>query len=139
LEHGDTKRSDPVPYGHYLAPGEHVGYSASSSWLLQELFLTNRRIVYQRGLLDHEVHSIPLRRVENVQTKESILGQLLGFGSAVVKGSWHACYVFDFVENPQAIQKTVFYFVHVSVNCWFGESVTGRRCRRPLLSGLYRP
>lgn len=56
-------------------------------WLAKTLTVTNRRVVWRRGLLSSKERSVPLRQVQDVGISYSLFGRLLGFGTIRVESA----------------------------------------------------
>jgi len=46
--------------------------------------VTNRRLIFKRGIIRRRSHELLLRKCEGVQTEQSIMGRILGYGSVTV-------------------------------------------------------
>lgn len=51
-----------------------------------EIAITNRRIIYKTGLLSRRTIEMNVDKVESVDVDQSVLGQLLDYGTIVVRG-----------------------------------------------------
>jgi len=51
-----------------------------------EYAVTNRRVVFRRGVIRRVVREIDLRGVEGVDLHQTILGRILGYGTVWVRG-----------------------------------------------------
>ncbi|MBR9678240.1 MAG: PH domain-containing protein [Nanoarchaeota archaeon] len=86
----------------------------------QNYWITNKRVIYMRGLIGYTINSIPLDRISDVTISRSFFESLLGFGSVMIQslagqiaynrrmgaeGSLTA------VSNPEGLQKEIFELV----------------------------
>jgi uncharacterized membrane protein YdbT with pleckstrin-like domain len=54
---------------------------------ITEIAVTNRRVIYKRGLLRRDTEEMNVDKVETVMVRQSILGRLLGYGTVDVRGT----------------------------------------------------
>jgi uncharacterized membrane protein YdbT with pleckstrin-like domain len=54
------------------------------AYLKSEITLTNKRLLFQAGLLAHLSGEVPLENVETILMVEPLLGRLLGYGTVAV-------------------------------------------------------
>ncbi len=52
-----------------------------------ELAITNRRLIYKRGIIWRFSREVNLSQIESVDVGQSILGRLLGYGEVAVRGT----------------------------------------------------
>ncbi len=71
--------------------------------------ITSQRLTIRRGLLSHELHETRLERVQNVNSRQSILERLLRVGTVDFDTAGGTEYDFSFrgVANPRQIVRTV--------------------------------
>ncbi len=76
--------------------------------------ITNRRLTIDTGLMSRELHETRLERVQNVNSRQSLLQRLLGVGSVDFDTAGSAQYDFTFhgVADPRAIVQTVNRALH---------------------------
>ncbi len=58
---------------------------AYNSYNYQHYWITNKRIIYKRGLIGYSICSIPLERISDVIVSRRFLENLLGFGSVHIQ------------------------------------------------------
>jgi uncharacterized membrane protein YdbT with pleckstrin-like domain len=51
-----------------------------AAWLSEEYFLTNRRVIHARGIINKHVIDSSLEKVNDVVLAQSLLGRMLGYG-----------------------------------------------------------
>jgi uncharacterized membrane protein YdbT with pleckstrin-like domain len=76
-------------------------------------WITNKRVVYKRGVLGYKEISIPLERVSDVIVSHTLFENLLGYGSVYVetetaprgRRSSDAC--FEAVPDPEGVQEKI--------------------------------
>jgi uncharacterized membrane protein YdbT with pleckstrin-like domain len=71
--------------------------------------ITDRRLTIDIGLVAHEVHETRLERVQNVNSKQSVLQRMLGIGTVDFDTAGGAEFDFAFrgVAHPHKIVRTV--------------------------------
>lgn len=58
----------------------HLGLRAGE-WWMRHFIVTNRRVLLTSGIVVRTVALLPLRRITDLTYKETLLGQLLGYGT----------------------------------------------------------
>ncbi len=61
-----------------------------SEWLRRvstEIVVTDRRVIYKRGLLSRFTAEMNISRIETVDVKQSITGRIFNYGTVVVRGT----------------------------------------------------
>lgn len=61
--------------------------------------VTNRRLIFKRGIIRRRSHELLLRKCEGVQTEQSIIGRMLGYGSVMVT-TGEVTNTYDYIRNP---------------------------------------
>ncbi len=76
--------------------------------------ITNRRLTIETGLVSRDLHETRLERVQNVNSRQSVLGRLLSVGSVDFDTAAGAEFDFAFrgVANPRQIVRTVDRALH---------------------------
>lgn len=49
--------------------------------------ITNQRVMIKHGLIAIDLQSMPLNKIENVDSQQSVMGRIFNFGDVMVKGS----------------------------------------------------
>jgi hypothetical protein len=76
-------------------------------WTL-EIALTNLRIVMKRGLITRFTHELELKAIEEANLRQSLLGQILNYGTLVVRGIGDVDdLVFKNVSDPLSFRKAI--------------------------------
>jgi uncharacterized membrane protein YdbT with pleckstrin-like domain len=63
-------------------------------WLCINYYLTNLRLIEERGIIGKRIMFIPLNKVQDVACKFGILGKVFGFGDRVCWNLWKNCFQF---------------------------------------------
>ncbi len=76
--------------------------------------ITNRRLTIDIGLLSRDLHQTRLERVQNVNTRQSLLERLLRIGSVDFDTAGESGFDFTFagVADPHGIVRTVDRALH---------------------------
>ena len=82
-----------------LVSDEVILYKARAHWTSRinplvwivlwttEIAVTNRRLIYKRGWIARRTEEINLRRIEEVNLKQGVLGRIFGWGRLRVHGT----------------------------------------------------
>lgn len=81
----------PMVFGTLLIPVYGIGLGilliSGCIWNCTELAVTNKRVVYKRGVMSCDVVEIPLGKVESCECKQGLFGMWLGFGTVFIRGT----------------------------------------------------
>ncbi|MBL3676887.1 MAG: PH domain-containing protein [Alphaproteobacteria bacterium] len=72
-----------------------------------EIAVTNRRLIFKRGLVSRQVEEMNIDRIEGVEVSQGILGRILGYGRVVVHGMGIGRMVLPTMANPVVFRKAV--------------------------------
>lgn len=75
--------------------------------LFVEYGLTNKRVVFKKGMISRHTEEMRLTKIETVEVKQSILGRILGYGKVICSGTGTSTVVFNYVSNPLAVKKSI--------------------------------
>ena len=50
----------------------------------EECAVTNRRIIYKKGIVRREVLIYPMKRIQGIDVRQSVIGRLLNYGTVIV-------------------------------------------------------
>jgi uncharacterized membrane protein YdbT with pleckstrin-like domain len=84
------------------------------SWLVERIFLTDRRLFLTSGLATRRVAAIPVSKLTDVTFERSPLGRILGYGKLIVEsaGQNQAVETITYIPTPedfyQAVSSVVF-------------------------------
>src|SRR5262245_4192944 len=57
------------------------------NWWITEIAVTNRRLIYKRGVIWRQTTEMPMDKIESVNVSQSIPGRLLDYGTVTVHGT----------------------------------------------------
>lgn len=99
-----------------LAIAAAVGLSLIGVWLRWEgdsLTVTDQRVVLEEGVLRRTSKVIPLDRVQDVSTVQTLLGRILDYGTVEIDAAGASgAERFDFVSGPLRVRDQVSALVH---------------------------
>jgi uncharacterized membrane protein YdbT with pleckstrin-like domain len=79
------------------------------NWTASALTLTDQRVILEEGVLFRTTQAIPLDRVQDVSTRQGLLGRLLNYGSVEVDTAGAiANEVFTYVPGPERLRDDIF-------------------------------
>ena len=75
-------------------------------WGGKRYVVTNRRLIFKRGIVRRRSHELVLRKCEGVQTEQTVMGRLLGYGSVTVT-TGEVTNTYDYIRNPMRFSATI--------------------------------
>lgn len=72
-----------------------------------EFVVTNRRLIYKRGLIRRDTFELRLAQIESIQVQQSVLGRILGFGALHVVGSGGSKRPFPNLGSPITFRRKI--------------------------------
>lgn len=77
-------------------------------WICINYYLSNLRLVEERGIIGKRIMSIWLDKVQDVTCKFGILGRIFGFGDIEIESAG-TCgkVIFGFLPSPRKLQKEI--------------------------------
>jgi len=86
--------------------------SALQAWFLRwttEIAVTNRRIIYKRGLITRHTAEMNMDKVASVDVDQSLLGRLLNYGSVNILGTGgvHGIERLERIGSPIALRNAI--------------------------------
>jgi uncharacterized membrane protein YdbT with pleckstrin-like domain len=72
-----------------------------------ECAVTNRRVVYRKGIVSIATDEIFLEKVESVLVNQTLVGRWLNYGSITVRGIGGSWEPFKDIENPLILRRRV--------------------------------
>lgn len=72
-----------------------------------EIAVTNKRLIYKRGLIARSIIEISVDRIEGVNVLQTIFGRLFGYGRIMVRGMGVGEVVLPPVEDPVLFRKSI--------------------------------
>ena len=90
-------------------PGVAVGLLIQQwfQWWITEIAVTNRRIIYKKGLIRRQTNEMNMDKVESVQIDQSILGRMLNYGDITVRGTGTGLEPLKDIDDPIGFRNHV--------------------------------
>jgi uncharacterized membrane protein YdbT with pleckstrin-like domain len=85
-------------------------YKLLRAWIVRfttELVVTDRRVVYKRGLIRRFTAEMNMEKVESVAVDQSILGRLFNYGTVTVRGTGGGMDALPDIEDPLTFRNYV--------------------------------
>jgi uncharacterized membrane protein YdbT with pleckstrin-like domain len=77
-------------------------------WICTNYYLTNLRLIEERGIIGKRIMSIGLGKVQDVTCKFGILGRIFGFGDIEIQSAGtYGKIVFGFLPSPRKLQEKI--------------------------------
>ena len=76
------------------------------SWVT-EIAVTNRRVIYKKGLIQRETNEMNMDKVESVQINQSILGRMLDYGNVTILGTGEGFETLRTIANPIELRNSI--------------------------------
>jgi uncharacterized membrane protein YdbT with pleckstrin-like domain len=88
-------------------------------WICVKYYLTNLRLIEERGIIGKRIMSIWLNKVQDVTCKFGILGRIFGFGDIEIESAGtYGKIVFSYIPSPRKLQeeieKTIYKMVYTN-------------------------
>jgi uncharacterized membrane protein YdbT with pleckstrin-like domain len=78
-------------------------------WKAAQLTITDHRVIVELGVFNRSSKAIPLDRVQDVSTKQTLLGRMLDYGDVEIDAAGASGREqFDHVGEPERLQNQVF-------------------------------
>ena len=72
-----------------------------------EIAVTDRRIIFKRGLIRRHTVEMNMQKVESVDVDQTLLGRLFNYGDVTVRGVGSSFERLDFIDAPLKLRTTV--------------------------------
>jgi uncharacterized membrane protein YdbT with pleckstrin-like domain len=80
----------------------------SLDWICTKYYLTNLRLIEERGIVGKRIIVIWLNKVQDVTCKFGILGRIFGFGDIEIESAGtYGKIVFNFLPRPRKLQEEI--------------------------------
>ena len=76
-------------------------------WLITEIAVTNRRVIYKKGLVRLHTNEMNMDKVESVQVNQSVLGRMFDFGTVRILGTGEGFEALQTVAGPIALRNSI--------------------------------
>ena len=111
MEHGGAN-ADPAVLPSALMAAGAVGAVVAwlRAWMRRvstELAVTDRRVIFKRGLVRRHTVEMNMDKVESVDVDQSILGRLFNYGDVTVRGTGASIEPLRMIGDPLALRSRV--------------------------------
>jgi uncharacterized membrane protein YdbT with pleckstrin-like domain len=72
-----------------------------------EIAITNKRLVYKRGLVARYVGEINIDRIEGVNVLQGVLGRIFNYGRIMVRGMGVGEVILPPIEEPLKFRRAI--------------------------------
>jgi membrane protein YdbS with pleckstrin-like domain len=76
-------------------------------WWITEIAVTNRRVIYKKGLIQRETNEMNMDKVESVQIDQSILGRMLDYGDVTILGTGEGFKTLRTIARPIELRNSI--------------------------------
>jgi uncharacterized membrane protein YdbT with pleckstrin-like domain len=77
-------------------------------WICMKYYLTNLRLIEERGIIGKRIISIWLDKVQDVTCKFGILGRIFGFGDIEIESAGtYGKIIFSYIPTPRKLQEQI--------------------------------
>ncbi len=78
-------------------------------WTTTSFTVTDQRVILDVGILSHSSKVIPIDRVQDVSTRQSVLGRIMGYGRVEIDAAGsQGAEALDFLPSPGSFRDQVF-------------------------------
>ena len=76
-------------------------------WWVTEIAVTNRRVIYKKGLIRRQTNEMNMDKVESVQIDQSILGRMLDYGDVTILGTGEGFEALRNIASPIELRNSI--------------------------------
>ena len=79
-------------------------------WLqlwVTEIAVTNRRVIYKKGLVRRQTNEMNMDKVESVKVDQSILGRMLDYGDVTILGTGEGFETLRTIASPLELRNSI--------------------------------
>ena len=74
---------------------------------ITEIAVTNRRIIYKKGLIRRQTNEMNMDKVESVKINQSILGRMLDYGNVTILGTGEGFETLRTIASPIELRNSI--------------------------------
>ena len=82
-------------------------------WWVTEIAVTDRRVIYKKGLIRRHTNEMNMDKVESVQIDQSILGRALDYGDVTILGTGEGFETLRTVAGPIELRNSITGTAHM--------------------------
>ena len=76
-------------------------------WWVTEIAVTDRRVIYKKGLVRRQTNEMNMDKVESVQIDQSILGRMLDYGDVTILGTGEGFETLRTIASPIELRNSI--------------------------------
>jgi membrane protein YdbS with pleckstrin-like domain len=76
-------------------------------WWVTEIAVTNRRVIYKKGLVRRQTNEMNMDKVESVQIDQTILGRMLDYGDVTILGTGEGFETLRTIASPIELRNSI--------------------------------
>ena len=76
-------------------------------WWITEIAVTDRRVIYKKGLIRRETNEMNMDKVESVQINQSIFGRMLDYGDVTILGTGEGFKTLRTIARPIELRNSI--------------------------------
>ena len=76
-------------------------------WWVTEIAVTDRRVIYKKGLVRRQTNEMNMDKVESVQIDQSILGRMLDYGNVTILGTGEGFETLRTIASPIELRNSI--------------------------------
>ena len=76
-------------------------------WWVTEIAVTNRRIIYKKGLIRRQTNEMNVDKVESVKIDQSIIGRMLDYGNVNILGTGEGFETLRTIPSPIELRNSI--------------------------------
>jgi uncharacterized membrane protein YdbT with pleckstrin-like domain len=76
-------------------------------WWVTEIAVTDRRVIYKKGLIRRQTNEMNMDKVESVKINQSILGRMLDYGDVTILGTGEGFETLRTIASPIELRNNI--------------------------------
>ena len=76
-------------------------------WWVTEIAVTNRRVIYKKGLIRRQTNEMNMDKVESVKIDQSIIGRMLDYGNVQILGTGEGFETLRTIPSPIELRNSI--------------------------------
>ena len=76
-------------------------------WWVIEIAVTDRRVIYKKGLIRRETNEMNMDKVESVKIDQSIIGRMLDYGNVKILGTGEGFETLRTIPGPIELRNSI--------------------------------
>ena len=76
-------------------------------WWITEIAVTDRRVIYKKGLIRRQTNEMNMDKVESVRIDQSIIGRMLDYGDVTILGTGEGFETLRTIASPIELRNSI--------------------------------